>query len=223
MFRLFGLFLLVAWLGVVFPLHAIEDDFVPIFNGKDLSGWKVDGGRSDVWGAADGVLFVEGSRGGWLLTEKDYADFELRFEYKMPKLGNSGVALRAPLGADPAYAGMEIQLLDDKTWVERYPALKPVQLTGAIYDVVAPSKDATKPAGEWSTMRIVAQGRKVLVELNGMVIVDANLDDHKDRVKEDTEKKLRAHPGLERMTGRLGFQSHDGRVEFKNVRVKELK
>src|SRR5262249_17517606 len=101
--------------------------------------------------------------------------------FKIPEKGNSGVALRSPLKGDPAYAGMEIQILDDSWYKEHYKGLKQTQLTGSIYDVVPPAKDATKPAGEWNTYRIIAKGRQVMVELNGTKIVDANLEEHKDR------------------------------------------
>ncbi len=184
--------------------------FEALFNGKNLTGWKVLGGKMDVWGADNGLLFVEGSGGGWLMTEKEYGDFEVRLEFKVPKKGNSGVALRAPLKGDPAYEGMEIQILDDAN----YEGLRPAQHTGSIYDVVPPSKDVTRPFGEWNQYRIVAKGRQVTVELNGTRVVDANLDDHKDRADK--------HPGLLRDKGHLGLQSHDGRVEFRNLYVKEL-
>ena len=96
---------------------------------------------------------------------------------------------------------MEIQVLDD----ENYKGIKPAQYTGAIYDVVPASKHVTKPAGEWNVMRIIAKGRQITVELNGTRIVDANLDEYKDRVKVNPEKKLAAHPGLLRTTGHLGL------------------
>ena len=192
--------------------------FTALFNGKNLDGWKVHAGKMEVWSADKGMIVVDGRGGGWLMTEKEYGDFELRLEYRLPKRGNSGVALRAPLQGDPAYQGMEIQVLDD----ENYKGIKPAQYTGAIYDVVPPSKSVTKPAGEWNVMRIVAKGRQITVELNGTRIVDANLDEYKDRVKANPEKKLAAHPGLLRTTGHLGLQSHDGRVEFRSLFVKPL-
>ena len=189
--------------------------FEPLFNGKDLTGWKVNkGGNMKVWGAEDGILYVQGSGGGWLMTEKEYADFDLQLEYKVPEKGNSGVALRSPMEGNPAYAGMEIQILDDVWHKANYKGLRPTQLTGSIYDVVAPSKEAIKPVGEWNKMHIIAKGRHVTVELNGTKIVDANLDDHKKRADE--------HPGLLREKGHLGLQSHDGRVEFRNLYVKSL-
>lgn len=199
--------------------------FEPLFNGKDLSGWRVNkGGKMEVWGAQDGVLFVNGGGGGWLMTEKQFGDFELRLEFKLPEKGNSGVALRAAMEGDPAFsAGMEIQLLDDPWYKKNYKGLKKTQLTGSIYDIVPPSADATKPAGEWNQMRITARGPKITVELNGTKIVDANLEEYKDRVKEDKERHLAAHPRLLAPRGHLGLQSHDGRVEFRRIYVKELK
>jgi hypothetical protein len=207
----FFLAFVIAGTGPRLSSGDTPEGFKPLFNGKDLTGWKATG-NMDVWGAdADKqILFVQGGGGGWLMTEDEYGDFELRLEYKMPKMGNSGVGLRSPLKGDPAYVGMEIQLLDDANW----KGLRPVQQTGSIYDVVPAAKINSKPFGEWNTMRIVAKGRKVLVEHNGEKLVDANLDDHKEDFKR--------HPGLTRAKGHIGLQSYNFRVEFKNILVKPL-
>jgi hypothetical protein len=210
----------VSLLGVLPAACPAEDQaakgFEPLFNGMDLTGWTVLGGKKDVWGADHGILFVDGKGGGWLMTEREFGDFEVRLDFKMPRAGNSGVALRAPLMGNPAYDGMEIQLLDDPWYKDEknYKGLRPTQLTGSIYDVVPPARDALKPVGEWNTIHITAKGRQVTVELNGVKTVDANLDDHKDRADK--------HPGLWRAKGHLGLQSHDGRVEFRNLLVKPL-
>jgi hypothetical protein len=186
------------------------DGFVSLFNGKDLTGWKATG-KMEVWGAEKGVIYVSGGGGGWLLTEKEYGDFELRVEYKMSKHSNSGVALRTPLEGDPAYKGTEIQLIDDLNW----KGLESWQHTGSIYNVVPAKKIANKEIGEWNTIRIVAKGRKITVVNNGETLVDADLDDY---VKEHAKK----HPGILREKGHVGFQSHDNRVEFKNIYLKPL-
>lgn len=144
------------------------------------------------------------------MTEKEYGDFELRLEFKMPKMGNSGVGLRAPLTGDPAYQGMEIQLLDDKNW----KGLRPTQQTGSIYDVVPAAKVVTRPHGKWNEMRIVAKGREIQIELNGVELVHANLDDYK--------KHAERHPGLLRKDGHIGLQSYNFRVEFRNIYLKPL-
>ncbi len=118
--------------------------FEPLFNGKDLTGWKATG-KMNVWGAEKGVLFVQGGGGGWLMTEKEYSDYELRLEYKMPKGGNSGVALRSPLKGDPAYVGMEIQLIDDDNWPGK---LQSWQHTGSIYNVGTGTQTSIREAVE---------------------------------------------------------------------------
>jgi hypothetical protein len=204
---------LAALLGAAPATSAGEvkppEGFVALFNGKDLTGWKATG-NPKVWGAADGVLYVQGGGGGYLMTEKEYDDFELRLEFKMPKMGNSGVAIRSPLQGDPAYVGMELQLLDDPNW----KGLAPTQQTGSIYGVVPAAKVVTRPHGEWNEMRVVAKGRRVLVELNGTKLVDADLDEHKQHFKR--------HPGLLRKGGHIGFQSYNFRVEFRNVFLKSL-
>src|SRR6516162_10353016 len=137
------------------------EGFTPLFNGKDLTGWKVNkGGNSKVWGAEKGLLYVQGSGGGWLMTEKEYGDFELRLEFKLPEKGNSGVALRSAMQGNPAFdAGMEIQLLDDEWHRKNLQDLKVSQLTGSVYGIQGPDRDALKPIGEWNSMRITAKGR----------------------------------------------------------------
>jgi hypothetical protein len=210
---------LAAFLAFLPTAHpgdqGIPEGFEALFNGKDLAGWKVnEGGNMSVWGAEDGILYVNGQGGGWLMTEKEYGDFELRLEFKIPEKGNSGVALRSPMEGDPAYAGMEIQILDDEWYKANSKGLRPTQLTGSIYDVVPPSKSAIKPVGEWNKYRIVAKGRQITVELNDAKIVDADLDQYKERADK--------HPGLLREKGHLGLQSHDGRVEFRKLYVKPL-
>jgi hypothetical protein len=189
------------------------EGFTALFNGKDLAGWKATGDMA-VWTAEKGVIHCKGGKGGWLLTEKDYGDFELRVEYRwLKKATNSGIALRTPAKGDPAYAGMEIQLIDDEGWSGK---LADYQHTGSIYDVQPAKPAANKPIGEWNAIRIVCQGRTVTIEQNGKGLVKANLDDYKERPKKN-------HPGLERSSGKVGFQSYNQPVEFRNVYIKELK
>jgi hypothetical protein len=202
------------------PSKAADDKtpegFTALFNGKNLDGWKATG-KADQWAVEDGAIACKGGGGGWLLTEKEYGDFEFRCEYRWAKEGgNSGIALRTPAKGDPAYAGMEIQLIDDENWekVNKFK-LADYQHTGSIYDVQPAKLQANKPIGEWNAVRIVCKGQKVTIEQNGKELVNANLGDY--------EKKFEKHPGLKREKGHLGFQSYNIRVEFRNVYVKELK
>jgi hypothetical protein len=127
------------------------------------------------------------------------------------------VALRSALkGAPHLDAGMEIQILDDPWYLDEknYKGLKPTQLTGSVYGVVPPAKEALRPIGQWNAYHIIARGRRLVIELNGVRVVDTNLDDHQAAAKE--------HSGILRTKGHLGLQSHDGRVEFRRLYVKRL-
>ena len=187
------------------------EGFTALFNGKDLAGWKPTG-KADVWTTEGDTIVCKGGGGGWLLTEKEYGDFEFRCEYRWAKEGgNSGVALRTPEKGDPAYVGMEIQLIDDEGWPGK---LADYQHTASIYDVQPATPATNKKIGEWNAVRIVCRGRKVMVEQNGKELVNANLDDYKD--------KFDKHPGLKQEKGHVGFQSYNVRVDFRNIVIKEL-
>ncbi len=194
---------------------AADNGFVPLFNGKDLTGWKTYESPADNWGVEDGVLVCRGKGGGWIGTEREYANFILRLEYRLQPAGNSGVYLRAPEKGHISRVGMEIQILDDNH--PKYAGLDFFQYTGSIYHVVPPAQRASKPAGQWNSMEIQANGRHVVVVVNGKKVVDADLDWCRRHPAIAEE-----HPGLARTTGRIGLQSHGGRLEFRNLEIKEL-
>jgi hypothetical protein len=191
-----------------------EPGFVPLFDGT-LNGWKLIGGKGPGYVVEQGILVCPADGGGNLFTEKEYANFNLRFEFRLSPGANNGIGIRAPLDGRASYEGMEIQILDDEH--PRYQGkIRPAQYHGSIYDVVAAQHGFKKPTGEWNAEEIRAEGRHIAVVLNGHTIVDANLDDVKD------PEVLKRHPGLQRKTGHIGFLGHGTRVEFRNVRIKEL-
>ena len=208
----------IALLGVcalLGPAAGAERGFVSLFDGKTLNGWVTVGKHGRGYVVENGILVCPADGGGNLFTEKEYADFVLRLEFRMEENGNNGVGIRAPLEGDAAYVGMEIQLLDDNG--PRYRGrLKPAQYTGSIYDVVPARMGSLKPAGEWNSMEITARGRRIQVRLNGKSIVDANLATVQDPAV------LKRHPGLARERGHVGFLGHGTRVEFRNIRLKQL-
>lgn len=178
-----------------------------------LVGWQQIGVKKESWKFENGILYTEGGGGGWLSTAREYDNFKLELEFRVPPGGNSGVFLRAPHEGNPAYQGMEIQILDD--YAERQTKLRPEQYTGSIYDVQAPSKKVTKKAGEWQKMVILCDGPKVQVILNGTKIIDTNLNNYPD--------KLDKHPGLKQAKGYIGLQDHGSRLDFRNIKITELK
>ena len=194
---------------------AAEPGFVSLFDGKSLDGWKLVGGKGRGYLAENGLLVCPADGGGNLYTDKEYANFVFRFEFRMTPGANNGVGIRAPFEGDAAYQGMEIQILDDGH--ERYQGrLKPGQFHGSIYDVVPAKQGFRKPAGEWNEQEIAADGRRIKVTLNGHVIVDADLDSVTDPAV------LKKHPGVSRTTGHLGFLGHGTHVDFRNLRIKVL-
>lgn len=189
------------------------EGWTALFNGKDLSGWEQIGGeQAQIWHASDGILYTEGEGGGWLSTTAQYSDFEIELEFNVPKGGNSGLFIRAPRDGNPAYAGSEVQILDD--YDDQYKELQPYQYTGSVYSTAAPSRRVTLPFGTWQKMKVRAEGYNVQVWLNGVQTVTVNLEDHFD--------KLADHPGLKRLEGYIGLQNHGSRLDFRNLRIREL-
>src|SRR5690606_12705041 len=187
-----------------------DEGWEALFNGQDLTGWEQVGGENLTWAVEDGMLYTTGDEGGgWLSTTEEFDDFELELEFRVPENGNSGVFIRAPRKGNPAFEGSEIQVLDD--YGSEYTTLEPWQYTGSLYATLAPSQRVTKPAGEWQQMRIRAEGPQISVWLNGVLIVEGNLEDHMDKVDE--------HPGLKRTSGYIGLQNHGSRLDYRNIRI----
>jgi 3-keto-disaccharide hydrolase len=210
-------FLPISFISFVAAQPA-KDGFVPLFDGKTLDGWTLIGGKGEGYVVKDGMIVCPTGGGGNLFTTKEYGDFELRFEFRMPPEGsNNGLGIRAPLEGDAAYVGMELQILDEKAALAgKWGKLREAQYHGSVYDVIPAKRGAMKPAGEWNEEQVVARGRQITVTLNGSVILDANLDTVTDPAV------LRKHPGLKRASGHIGFLGHNDSIEFRNIRIKEL-
>jgi hypothetical protein len=197
------------------PHGGVEPGFRSLFDRKDLNGWTLVNGKGRGYVVEDGSIVCPVDGGGNLLTEEQFSDFILRFEFKLTDGANNGIGIRAPLEGDIAYTGMEIQVLDHDS--PRYQGkLKPAQYHGSIYDVVPAKTGFLKKTGEWNEEEISAIGRRIKVTLNGHVIVDADLDDVKDPAV------LKRHPGLARTAGHIGFLGHNTRVEFRDIRIKPV-
>ena len=207
-----------------------EDGFTPLFNGKDFTGWvyglRANGTENKSgkgYQIENGVIYSTKEDGGNLYTEKEYANFIFRFEFRLTPNANNGIGIRAPLQGDAAYAGMEIQVLDDGG--SEYTKLLPGQYHGSIYKVAPAKRGFQKPVGEWNSEEIVANGRQITVKLNGTTIVDANLDDVKDEatLKEHRDlSKPDGSQGIANTKGHIGFLGHGAHVEFRNIRIKAL-
>ena len=178
----------------------------PLFNGKDFTGWKGEG-----YTITDGVITCS-PKGRFLQTEKEYSNYILEFEFKLPPGGNNGLGIHYPGNGDAAYTGMECQILDNTA--EKYAKLVPSQFHGSLYKLAAAKRGFLKPVGEWNKQRVTVDGPKITVELNGTVILEADLD--------ELSKKNPDHKGVKRRSGHIAFCGHGDPVSFRNIAIEEL-
>lgn len=194
---------------------ASADGFVPLFNGEDLTGWKTEGN----WVAEDGLLEIRPvkGKGGWkrykdyLYTTKQYENYVLSLEYKLPPKGNSGLHFRiADPGddwnnIDPVAKGIECQILDslgkpdDKMSHHDH---------GGIIRTQPASKNMSKPAGEWNKMVLTCKGQNITVVLNGEEIINIQQD----------QGPMKDRP----LKGYIALQDHGQQSWFRNIKIKEL-
>lgn len=191
-----------------------DDGFVPLFNGKDLTGWKTEGN----WQVEDGLLVIKPVKGkhGWqrykdyLYTEKTYENYVLSLEYKLPKRGNSGLHFRISPpedwdDIDPVAKGIECQILDSHGKPDDKMSHHDC---GGIIRTQAPSKNMAKPAGQWNKMVLTCDGQTIKVELNGEEIINIQQD----------KGPMKDRP----LNGYIALQDHGQMSWFRDIKIKEL-
>jgi hypothetical protein len=191
------------------------DGWRPLFNGKDLSGWQNAGGKEPGagWVVEDGAMVRKKSAGD-IWTKDRFGDFVLDVEFKTE--GNSGIFIRTDNPRDNVQTGIEIQ-------VDR-PAKTPGKHSvGAIYDCLAPCKEASKP-GEWNHAVITAQDNRLTVEMNGEKIVEMDLNQWTtaNQNPDGTKNKFRTALKDFNREGHIGFQDHGAGVAYRNVKLKPV-
>lgn len=201
----------------VYELSAEEKaaGFDMLFNGENLDKWT----ESPAYEVTpEGYIRSnpDAKFGKNMYTKEEYGDFVYRFEFKLTPGANNGIGIRTPIDGDAAYAGMEIQVLDDQADV--YKDLQPYQYHGSVYGIIAAKRGSLNPVGEWNTQEIHVQGDKIKVTVNGQVIVDGDLA---EASKGGTADK-KDHPGLSNTSGHIGFLGHGTEVFFRNIRIKRL-
>lgn len=186
--------------------------FETVFNGKDFSGWA---GPVENYEVRDGAIVCKPGKGGTIYTQDEYDDFAVRLEFKLPPGGNNGLAIRYPGSGDTAYVGMcELQVLDSEH--PKYAKLDIRQYHGSVYGMVPAARGFLRPTGEWNFQEVTVKGPQIKVELNGNVILDADVSQIKEFMGNSP------HPGKDRSRGYFGFAGHSDPVEFRNVQIKRL-
>ena len=187
-----------------------SDDFRPLFDGRSLAGWTVLNTDAGNFSVRDGVLRVEGP-GGWLRSDRQYADFLLRVEFRfLTDDSDSGIFVRAdgvtPFGRGWAGNSYQIQTRD----VTRNQTNSPI-LIGDVYRHRTPPGQtvfdragalaAARPTGEWQEYEIEVVGDSLTVQLNGALVTRA--------------------AGIANASGYIGLQGESGAVEYRSIRIAE--
>jgi serine/threonine protein kinase len=184
------------------PKTSNAPDWRPLFNGKDLTGWKSQGGNG--WFVKRGILTGKASQGkepGWLMSEQEFTNYELELEYKLSTGSNSGIFPRAfPTGNISGKDFVEVQLLDDQS--PEFASLPRSNRTGGIFGKVAPNPTPVVPADQWHRVRFKLQEKTIELSINDVVVIKQPITD------------LPA-------AGHIGLQLYPTQVEFRNIRVRE--
>jgi hypothetical protein len=216
---------ILGLIGNVASRAAAADAFRPLFPEDGVPrGWRVTA-WADVkepapagaqWTVKDGVLHGSTPRGSWLVSDAEYGDFVLELEFKIGERGNSGVGLRFPSAGDPAFDGLELQIVDPRYYGQ--DKVGPGELTGSLYKAVPPGRQSYIP-NDWNHYEITCRGPQVVVWLNGDLIQNVNLDQQARKLERGSPLKDRPR------RGHIGFQelSRGGtHVEIRGARIKEL-
>lgn len=189
-----------------------------LFNGKDLTGWKNNNGKPvNPDAVQDGTINTHGIGGYLLVYDQEFGDFEFQCDVKMAvDRCNSGVFIRTSDLEDPVFTSLEVQILA--------PPGTSIHDFGAIYDLVAPSKIATKGPGEWDTLNIHCQGPLIKVRVNGEKVAELDCDtlDKPGLRADGTEHKFKRAIKDFARKGYIGLQDHGTDVWFKNIKIREL-
>ena len=197
---------LVAFSVVLSCFSQINGDFVPLFNGKDLTNWKLD--KKGGFEVIDGELVTKSFGSGYdIFTQKEYANFILRLEFFLSEVGNSGVFIRCK-HADPG-AGFEVQILAPWT-----PWRDDLHCTGSMYGYVAITNRPDETTGKWHKMLIKCDRNLITISVNDKVATFANTDTIKG-----FEKKS--------FTGVIGLQGNHAEkqgqyAKFRNISIRDL-
>lgn len=207
---------------------------VTLFDGSGFEKWQMD--QEGGWVlTADGAMTcivkeVTDKKGktkevgmGNIWSTEDYVDFDLSLSYKLSEGANSGVFYRSD-PKNPVQGGLEIQLMDNEGFQKTHGEKDARKLNASFYDGKAPSKDASKPVGEWNQMHLICKGPNIRIILNGEEVINVNIDDwdtpglNPDGTTNKFKAALKDFP----RSGKIGFQNHGQQVWFKDVKIERL-
>ena len=189
-----------------------------IFDGKSLDGWSTTG-NPEGWTVEDECIVCTVQGGKYLYTHDQYENFVLSVDFKIAEKTNSGIFFRWSDLDDPVHTGIEIQIFDSYG-----QEVADSHTCGAIYDMVAPSSNPSKPAGEWNNILIRSIPNHISVEKNGVQIAEMDVDQWEEAGKNADGSKNKFKYAWKDMPqkGHIGLQDHGGKVWFRDLKIQQL-
>ena len=203
-----------------------DSGWVLLFDGKTTAGWHAynKNGVSANWKVADGALVMDPSvRGGDIVTDNEYENYEFVTDWKISEGGNSGIVFN--IKEDTAYRATyqtcaEMQVLDN---VKAEDNKKENHLAGLLYDMSGTAAlSKPKPAGEWNQARIIQNNGHLQFYLNGVKTLDVQIgsDEWKAMIANSKFKNWKAF--MTSPKGKIAFQDHGNEVGFRNIKIRPL-
>lgn len=195
-----------------------NSEWTSIFDGKSLDSWSTTG-NPEGWTVEDECIVCTVQDGKYLYTQDQYENFLLSVDFKIAEKTNSGIFFRWSDLDDPVHTGIEIQIFDSYG-----QEVSDTHTCGAIYDMVAPSSNPSKPAGEWNNILITSVPNYVSVEKNGVQIAEMDVDQWEEAGKNADGSKNKFKYAWKDMPqkGHIGLQDHGGKVWFRNLKIQQL-
>ena len=204
-----------------------QKGYQQLSKGSTINGWHTYNktGVGAAWTANDGVFHLDTkvkNGGGDLITDKEYGNFDLKYDWKVSPGANSGVIFY--VNEDPKYGatystGIEMQVIDN----EGHPDGKNIKhRAGDLYDLIESSKESAKPIGEWNKAQIVSNNGNLTMFLNGVQIVKTTLwdDSWKNLIAGSKFAKWQNWGTFKK--GKIALQDHGDEVWYRNISIKEL-
>ena len=224
-----ALVLFTAFALVTLTSSTPQKRWKKLFDGGTFAGWhnylKKD--VSSKWKIEDGAMVLAEKGAGDLVTDQEFANFELELEWKIAAGGNSGIffgVLEDPKYKTPYMTGPEVQILDDAKHPDSFVGKAGNHKAGSLYDMLPPTDlAAVKPADEWNKVRLVINNGRAEHYLNGKKIVEyATTGPEWDALVANSKFKGWGGFGKYNAKGKIGLQDHGDKVWFRNIRIKEL-
>ena len=195
-----------------------SSEWTSIFDGQSLDGWSTTG-NPEGWTVEDECIVCTVQGGKYLYTQDQYENFVLSVDFKIAEKTNSGIFFRWSDLNDPVHTGIEIQIFDSYG-----QEVADTHTCGAIYDMVAPSSNPSKPAGEWNNILITSVPNHISVEKNGVQIAEMDVEQWEEAGKNADGSKNKFKYAWKDMPqkGHIGLQDHGGKVWFRDLKIQQL-